>query len=351
MKSNHALRLLAEVTAYQWGMVTSAQAGVLGITRLDISRLTQAGHLKRLAHGVYMDAGAPGDQFEDLRVAWLSTDPKMMGAERIKDRANGVVVAGASAGRLHGIGDLWAGRHEFVYPKRRQSQRAEIRYRQRVLEPRDVTLVEGLPAMTMERTIADLVEDLGDLSLAADALRDAWLKRVVDLARLRDLLSPLAERHGFNKGDGTALLNRLREIAGIDLDTVAHRVAANASLGSRVAADYISNLSKADLDRLVMMPEMQKAIRSIRESIAAMPRAGHYEQFADASAAMEFIRANLIKTEDLYRLTGKMFELITNADVIRELSRAWGKSLRDSVGLDPETLAAIRGAQRALADA
>ena len=351
MKSKDALRLLAEVTAYQWGMVTSAQAGLLGVGRLDISRLTRAGHLKRLAQGVYMVTRAPGDQFDDLRVAWLSTDPTMTGAERIKDRANGVVVAGASAARLHGIGDLWAGRHEFVHPKRRQSQRPEIRYRQRVLDPRDVTLIEGLPAMTMERTIADLVEDLGDLSLVADALRDAWRKRVVDLARLRDLLCPLAERQGFTKGDGTALLNRLQEIAGIDLDTVAHRVAANASLGSRVAADYIGNLGKADIDRFVMRPEMQEAMRSIRESISATLQTGLFEQVADVGANMESMRANLIKSADLHRLMWKISELMTSADTILELSKALGKALSDSIASDPESLAVIREAERALADA
>ena len=43
MKSKDALRMLAEVTAYQWGMVTSAQASMHGITRLDLSRLAADG--------------------------------------------------------------------------------------------------------------------------------------------------------------------------------------------------------------------------------------------------------------------------------------------------------------------
>ncbi|WP_375430755.1 type IV toxin-antitoxin system AbiEi family antitoxin domain-containing protein [uncultured Friedmanniella sp.] len=55
-----ALRLLAEITAYQWGMVTTAQASTLDITRVDLSRLVDGGHLKRLAHGVYMHSGTPG---------------------------------------------------------------------------------------------------------------------------------------------------------------------------------------------------------------------------------------------------------------------------------------------------
>ena len=67
MESKLALVALAEVTASQWGMVSSAQASMYGITRLDLSQLAEAGRLNPLAHGVYMDAGAPRDQVDDLR--------------------------------------------------------------------------------------------------------------------------------------------------------------------------------------------------------------------------------------------------------------------------------------------
>src|SRR5690554_6618799 len=216
MKSDEALRVLADVTAYQWGMVTTAQASLHGVSRLDLSRLTEAGHFQRLAHGVYKDAGAPSDQFEDLKAAWLSTEPKTMGEARIKNLAGGIVVAGASAARLHGIKDVWAERHEFVSHTRRQSQRPEIRYRQRPLENDHVTLVHGLPVMTIERTLADLVEEVGDLSLVADALRDAALQEKLNFEQLREHLNPLAARKGFRNGDGDALLNQLLEIAGLD---------------------------------------------------------------------------------------------------------------------------------------
>lgn len=291
MKANDALRVLAEVTAHQWGMVTSAQAGMHGITRLDLSRLTDAGHLKRLAHGVYKDSGAPSDQFEDLKAAWLSTDPKLMGEARLEDRSEGVVVAGSSAALLHEVGDLWAGRHEFVSRRRRQSQRSEIRYRQRPVERRDVTLVQGLPVMTIERTITDLVEEVGDLSLVADALRDAAYKRNLDLDRLRELLTPLAERNGLRKGDGDALLNRLLEIAGIDVDSVARRVAADSALGSRVAATYLSGVSKADLARLMMTPELQESLRAIQDSIAKTAKTPGASNIAPQQETLAAIRA------------------------------------------------------------
>lgn len=350
MKSEDALRLLAEVTASQWGMVTSAQANTHGVTRLNLSRLAAAGHLKRLAHGVYMDSGAPSDQFDDLRAAWLSTEPTIMGEARIKDRANGVVVAGTSAARLHDIGDLWAHRHEFVSTKRRQSQRDEIRYRQRNLDQADVTLVEGLPTMTMERTISDLVEDVGDLSLVADALRDASFKRSLDLARLRELLGPMAERNGFKKGDGSALLSRLLEGAGIDPATVARRLAADTSLGSRVAANYLGNLSKADVDRLVMAPEMQKTIRSIQESIAATLHNALSPQDAAPHPTIQSMQARLDMRADIDALAMQVSEHFTNSETMQQLSHACGKSLSDSTALKPGTFSDIREAQRVIPD-
>ena len=348
MKSTEGLRVLADVTAYQWGMVTSAQASMHGITRLDLSRLAEAGHLERLAHGVYKDAGAPGGPHDDLKAAWLSTDSKTMGEARIKDGVNGVVVAGESAADLHGIGDFRALRHEFVSPSRRQSQRSAIRYRQRTLDPRDVTLVDGLPVMTMERTIADLIEEVGDLSLVADALRDASRKRDLNLERLRSLLAPLAQRNGLKKGDGAALLDRLMEIAGIDPEAVARRVAADASLGSRVAASYFDGLSKEDLDRLVRTPEMQQTIRSVQESVAATVRSAMAPQLAAIDATMARVSANVVKNAGLDEFARRIAAQIVNSDVMEEFSRAWGKALSDSIAVKPETLAAIREAQKAV---
>jgi hypothetical protein len=350
MKSMEALRVLAELTSYQWGMVTSAQASMRGVTRLDLSRLADSGHLVRLAHGVYMDAGAPGDEFDDLRAAWLSTEPKRLGEVRIKDRADGVVIAGESATRLHRIGDFRARQHDFVSPVRRQSQRREFRYRQRALDPRDVTLVEGLPVMTIERTIADLVEDLKDLSLVADVLRDASGERILDLDRLRELLAPLAERNGFRKGDGHALLNRLMEIAGIGIETLAQRVAADPSLGAHVAAGFVAHLSKTDIDHLIITPEMEKTLRSIQETFAKTIHNAIAPQLEGLNAASTAAFAALAKSSGIEEVARKMSEQLVSSDAMKQFSRSWTKSLADSLTTSPETLALARSAQRAASD-
>src|SRR5690606_795499 len=111
-----------------------------------------------------------------------------------------------------------------------------IRYRQRVLDVRDVTVTEGLPVMTIERVLADLLDDVGDLSLVADALRLASNKRALDYDRLKELLTPLAERNGFKRYDGNAVLDRLMEIAGIDIGAVARRILDDPDLSARILA-------------------------------------------------------------------------------------------------------------------
>lgn len=102
----------------------------------------------------------------------------------------------------------------------------------------DLVLVEGLPAMTVERTLADLVEDVSELSLIANALRDASRRRNLDFTRLEVLLKPLAARNGLPKNDGQALLEHLKQLAGIDDETRARRIASDWSLGPRVAKYY-----------------------------------------------------------------------------------------------------------------
>lgn len=244
MKSREALRTIAELSAPQWGMVTAAQATSRGVSRVDLARLASTGELVRLAHGVYRDSGAPIDEFEDLRVAWLSTEPLQPAEQRIRKREAGVVVSGSSAAHLHGVGDLRAEKHEFTTAVRRQSQRSEIRYRQRALEPDDVMIVDGLPTTTLERTLADLVEERIDLSLVADLLRDATRKTRLNTNRLVALLSPLAARNGHRRGDGLALLQKLEAIAGLDLASLATQIASSRELGALVSAEFLQQISR-----------------------------------------------------------------------------------------------------------
>lgn len=268
MKSSKALPILAEMSASQWGMVTTAQAAKRGIKRLDLSRLAQAGHFERIAHGVYRDAGVPTDEFEGLRAAWLATDPSRSAEDRLHDLSSGIVVAGQSAASLHNIGDLPADRHEFSSPTRRQTQRSGISYRQRLLESGDVTIAHGLPVTTIERTIADLVEARTDLSLVADVLRDAARVRIVDNDRLSDLLSPLAARNGHPKDDGAALLDQLNKLAGLDIFSRAAAITTSKSLSDLVTAKNLASLDTREFSDALIGAATQRAFEAVNQAIA-----------------------------------------------------------------------------------
>ncbi|PZS34708.1 MAG: transcriptional regulator [Pseudonocardiales bacterium] len=254
MKAPDALRVLAELSTSQWGLFTAAQAADRGVSRVTLARLVDAEQLVRLAHGVYRDAGAPTDQFEDLRAAWLSIYPKLRAELRLQPGSlESTPASGTSAATLHGIGDHYVGRFEFTTAVRRQSQRPELRYRIRELDPVDVTIKEGLPVMTLERTIADLVEERYDLSNVAIAIRDADRQRPLNEKRMVELLSPLAARNGLRRGDGVALWELLTELAGIDSGSTVDKVASDDLLGRLIATKYLA-AHGITLDELLSRP-------------------------------------------------------------------------------------------------
>lgn len=243
MNTRRALGVLAGLWSALWGLFTSSQAAVRGVSRLDLSRLAEAGLLERVTHGVYRDAGAAQDEFEGLRSAWLAIVPKVDASARLQALAADAVVSGTSAAWLHGIGDLRADRHEITCSVRRQTQREGVRISTRPVPTADVTVRHGLPVTTVERTIADLVADRVDLSLVAKALGDAMRSGRVDLADLARRLAPLAARNGCAAGDGQALLNRLLRLAGLDVESMAKRLAGIEALARPIAVDHLRDLT------------------------------------------------------------------------------------------------------------
>lgn len=243
MRTVDALRVLAELSASQWGLFTAAQARMFGVARLDLARLADAGHVERLSHGVYKYMGAPGDEFEDLRAVWLSTDPSRLASARLGDGPNGVVVSGPTAAWLYGVGDLRPDPYEFTAGKRRQSQRSELRYRVRVLDDAQVVIVHGLPVTTLERTIADLIEARIDMSVMGQIVADAVRRHDLDLNELAVMLGPAAARYGFASHAGAAFLESLLATAGVDTDTQA-KAMVGTPLGHAVVEKYLEDLSQ-----------------------------------------------------------------------------------------------------------
>ena len=188
---------LGRIAERQWGLVTTRQAVEVGVSRLHLSRLSQAGALERLAHGIYRMAGAPPVEDEDVITAWLG----------LATTGEPPVAAGATAARLHGIGDLWLDTIEFTTTTRRTTRRPDVRLRVAHLDPADVTIARGIPTMTAARTIADLVKQNTDLSLVTDAAADADRAGILDRRHLARTLNPLAAAEGYP--DGAAFADSL----------------------------------------------------------------------------------------------------------------------------------------------
>jgi len=192
---------------------------VHGVARANIAHRVRTGELQRTEHyGVYRLATAASSNLDDLRAAWLSTNPGQLARERTGRPMCDAVVASAAAALVHGIGDVYPSPYSIVVSSRRQSTRDSITYSWRHLESRDVEIVDGLPVTTRERTIVDLLRDEGDISIAADALRDAVRDHAdLDEARFAELLMPHAERLGQARGDGLSALAYLKVTAEVDV--------------------------------------------------------------------------------------------------------------------------------------
>ena len=103
-------------------------------------------------------------------------------------------------------------RFDFVVPARKGTRLPGVRLRVRRLARDEVIPVGGLPTLTTERAIADLVEIGTDLSLVAGAVRYAIRAgQLVAPDRLVFYLDPIAARR---KSDGRALASDLFELSG-----------------------------------------------------------------------------------------------------------------------------------------
>ncbi|MDQ7880324.1 type IV toxin-antitoxin system AbiEi family antitoxin domain-containing protein [Microbacterium sp. QXD-8] len=189
MRAVDALEVLELLGSTQRGLVTTAQAREAGLSGVDLTRLAASGKALRVRHGVYALPSAGVDRLQDLRAAWLAAS------------ANGdVVVSGASAAAVHGLGDLVPAAHDFTAPVRRQSTLPDVRFHRAKLNDNDVTVVDGLPVTTVVRTATDLAASSLDSGHLAGFLSAAVEDRDVDVEELAQALSPHAAHYGFDTG-------------------------------------------------------------------------------------------------------------------------------------------------------
>lgn len=295
---------VSELTARQWGLLTTAQAEEEGVTRLQLARLADAGVIERVDRGIYAAPSAV-DERTPLRAAWLSLDPKTLAEERLSDPIASGVLSHTSAAALHEVGDLLDDEPEITVPARRQSRRG-IRLHRGVLGADDVTIVGGLPVTTPERTLADLLRDGRDPSHIAEIAGEMLRRGLVSRQDMALALDPLARRNG--QPTGAALLEHLLDLVGLSGAALATNLAAS-DLGKALVAagqlDAIRNIMEA-----VAQLDLPNSVFSARES-AAMSAIAH-------SAALQAFPDGVIPKIDVSALIDAMkFSIPVDTDAFR----------------------------------
>ena len=247
------LATLTELAAAQWGLVTTAQAQEVGVSRMTLARLVDAGILERVAHGVYATPAVLGDELLGLRTAWVALQPSRAVTDRLADPIGAGVVSHASAAQLHGLGALLADEHELTLPTRYQSTRPGVRVHRATLAPADVTVAAGLPVTTAARTVADLLAAGHDVEHVGQVAADAVRQGSADGRALVRALEPVARRH--ESGDVAALTTRLLQAGGL-----APRELGDRLIGSDVGVDLVARSLN---DRLVLSPESVKLVEDL----------------------------------------------------------------------------------------
>ncbi|MGV9892094.1 type IV toxin-antitoxin system AbiEi family antitoxin domain-containing protein, partial [Streptomyces sp. NPDC003395] len=252
MERSEALRRLGERASDQWGLVTAAQAKLDGLQGVDLLRLERAGLLEAVGRGVYRIAAAVVPEHLEIKVAWLRLDPKTSAWQRkAGDRRSGVI-SHASACELHGLGDIPADRVELIVPVRRTTRDEGIALHQLPLETEDITVVDGLPVTTAERTIADLLRSKADGAHIGTVIADADLKGMLDLERLTARITPFARAYGLRAtASGEDLVIALCEQAGRTLHSQQTEQAAAAGFASALTALETLASQPAVLDQLL----------------------------------------------------------------------------------------------------
>jgi len=208
---------LGAIAEQRWGMVTTAQAAAVGVSRQQLARMAASGAMERVAQGVYRMAGAPHQNHEAIYATWLALGGATM--PKTPSGTPSLVAAGITAAIAHDLGDFFLDGFDFMVPTRKGTRLPGVRLRIRRLTREEVGSANGLPVLSVERTIADLVGQWTDLSLVAGVVRDAVLAgRLLAPDRLTTYLDPIARaqmRRDIGRGDGRSLADDLFKLAGI----------------------------------------------------------------------------------------------------------------------------------------
>jgi predicted transcriptional regulator of viral defense system len=175
------------------GLVPCLAAREAGISASALVKMAQRGRLERVARGVYRVPFFPSSsaRFSDYHeaIAWARAG-----------HGPSAVISHESALAIYGISDALPAKLHITIPAKSRFQRRTIPARFIIhhanLTTAEITMLEGVPVTTIERTIQDVI-DLGQTDFAAQAIRDAKRQRHIDrntAVRLTNYLKRQKER-------------------------------------------------------------------------------------------------------------------------------------------------------------
>lgn len=174
-------RILFEVASDQFGFITSEDVRELGGQDGALVDMARAGHLDRVARGLYRFRSYPTDERDELMAATLW--PRRLG-----------VISHDSALDLWDLCDVNPNRIHVTVPRSARLRRRvppTYEVHERDLEPGELANVDGIPVVTPLRAILDGLERRLDRRLVDQAMNTA-ARRGLLLPDERDMIA--AER-------------------------------------------------------------------------------------------------------------------------------------------------------------
>jgi predicted transcriptional regulator of viral defense system len=210
--------IVGGIAADQWGLVTAKQAATEGVNGVQLKRLTDAGLMENVGRGVYLVTGAGYPQHLEIKIAWLRLAPAKRAWQRNSTDPDSGVISHSSACLLHDLGDIPAGHVEITVPRRRVARDPDVQLRIAHLESSEVTMVDGLPVTTAERTIIDLLRSHADAGHIGGVIADAERRDLITLKALAHRVESFINAYGVAPdADGRVLIDHLVGQAGARL--------------------------------------------------------------------------------------------------------------------------------------
>ena len=205
---------LAQLAARQWGVVSLAQLGALGIGARAAQRRAQAGRLRRVHRGVYAVGGAV-----------LPREGRWLAAVLACGQA--AVLSHVSAAVHWNLLQYEPARPEVTAPASRKGAPGIRLHRSHSLDAQDTTNHQGIPTTTVHRTLLDIAAHVPRHHLER-ALAQAERLQLYDHRALTETIARANGHRGtrtlstaiqndpqFTRGDLEALMNKLARDHGL----------------------------------------------------------------------------------------------------------------------------------------